>query len=139
MSTNFSSLPVVDVGALRDPNAPPEDTAQLSQTLHNVFATTGFAYLTNVPLSFDHEEIFELSRDFFALPLDQKMKLAKKSFRPINTNTYRGCVRKIFTECMVLTVSVIFLLSRTLLQTISKRVWNPQYSRSCMHPYENSD
>lgn len=90
MSTSFSSLPVVDVGALKDPNVPSEDIAQLSQKLYDVFATTGFAYLINPPLTFDHEEIFELSREFFAMPLDQKMKLAKKSFRPTHANTYRG-------------------------------------------------
>ena len=122
MSTNFSSLPVVDVGALKDPNVPSEDIAQLSQKLYDVFATTGFAYLTNAPLSFDHEEIFGLSREFFAMPLDQKMKLAKKSFRPTHINTYRGCVCEIFVGLITLTESAIFLHSHILQQIISKKV-----------------
>ncbi|KAF1969068.1 oxidoreductase [Bimuria novae-zelandiae CBS 107.79] len=90
MSTKFSSLPVVDVGALKAAEVSSEVNAELSQNLYHVFATTGFAYLVNVPLSFDHDEIFDLSREFFTLPQDQKMRLAKKSFRPSHSNTYRG-------------------------------------------------
>jgi isopenicillin N synthase-like dioxygenase len=95
MSISFSSLPVVDVHVLRTSESPTLDTAdhrKLSQKLYDVFATTGFAYLINAPLSFGHEEVFELSREFFALPLDEKMKLSKRSFRPSHTNTYRGFV-----------------------------------------------
>ncbi|KAL5355249.1 hypothetical protein BJX96DRAFT_161621 [Aspergillus floccosus] len=62
----------------------------LSQQLHDVFATTGFAYLINAPLSFTPDEVFAMAREFFLLPEDQKMKLAKRSFRPENKNTYRG-------------------------------------------------
>jgi isopenicillin N synthase-like dioxygenase len=90
MATSFSSLPVVDVGALKIPNLSVEDATSLSQQLYDVFATTGFAYLVNVPLSFDHNQIFGLAREFFALPMDEKMRLAKKSFRPSHSNTYRG-------------------------------------------------
>ncbi|KAJ4351242.1 uncharacterized protein N0V89_006581 [Didymosphaeria variabile] len=90
MSTNFSSLPVVDVSALGASGASTQDTTELSQKLYDVFATTGFAYLVNAPLSFNHDEVFDLTREFFALPQDRKMKLAKKSFRPGHYNTYRG-------------------------------------------------
>lgn len=90
MSTTFSSLPVVDVGALKAADVAAEDWTELSVKLHDVFATTGFAYLVNAPLSFDHEEIFTLSREIFSLPKSEKMKLAKKSFRPDHDNTYRG-------------------------------------------------
>ena len=114
MSTSFSSLPVVDVGALKDPKVRTKDIAQLSQQLHDVFATTGFAYLINPPLSFDHEEIFEVSREFFAMPLDQKMKLAKKSFRPTHTSTYRGYACEIYMKFMILIVSDIFRRSHIL-------------------------
>ncbi|KAF2733943.1 Clavaminate synthase-like protein [Polyplosphaeria fusca] len=89
MTTSFSSLPIIDVGALREQKLPSE-VDHLSRQLYDAFSTTGFAYLTNLPLGFDHEEIFGLSREFFALPLVEKMKLAKQSFHPKNQNTYRG-------------------------------------------------
>lgn len=92
MSTTFSTLPVVDVGALKPTESVSQDTSELSQKLYDVFGTTGFAYLINVPLSFTYGELFKLSREFFALPQHQKMKLAKKSFRPGHSNTYRGYV-----------------------------------------------
>ncbi|KAF2686871.1 Clavaminate synthase-like protein [Lentithecium fluviatile CBS 122367] len=90
MATSFSSLPVVDVSALKAPQLTPEDTNALSKQLYDVFATTGFAYLVNSPLTFNHDEIFGLAREFFSIPLDQKMRLAKKTFRPGHHNTYRG-------------------------------------------------
>lgn len=90
MSTKFSSLPVVDVGILNTTEVSSEETIKLSRELYEVFATTGFAYLVNTGLGFDHEELFELSREFFALPHSEKMKLAKRSFRPGHSNTYRG-------------------------------------------------
>ena len=92
MATSFSQLPIVDVGALREPELSAEKIDGLSKQLYNVFSTTGFAYLTNVPLSFNHEEIFALAREFFALPVNEKMQLAKKSFHAGHENTYRGCV-----------------------------------------------
>lgn len=90
MTTSFSCLPIVDVRALREPQLSDYSTEILSKQLYDVFATTGFAYLTNPPLSFDHDEIFKLTREFFDLPLPEKMRLAKRSFRPGNENTYRG-------------------------------------------------
>lgn len=93
MTTSFSSLPIVDVGPLGSPLGPTDaERAALSKRLHDVFATTGFAYLTNVPLSFYHEEVFNMSREFFALPHEEKMKLAKRSFRRDHKNTYRGSI-----------------------------------------------
>ncbi|KAJ5683473.1 Gibberellin 20-oxidase [Penicillium macrosclerotiorum] len=93
MTTTFSSLPVVDVGPLGAVSgATPEELVGLSKRLYEVFATTGFAYLTNVPLSYDHAEVFNMSREFFALPQEEKMKLAKKSFRREHKNTYRGSI-----------------------------------------------
>lgn len=93
MTTTFSSLPVVDVAPLGSPSGPSTEAATaLSQRLYEVFATTGFAYLTNVPLSFNHADVFQLSREFFALPEEEKMKLAKRSFRRDHQNTYRGSI-----------------------------------------------
>lgn len=90
MTTTFSSLPIVDVSPLKNPNPSTEDLKSLSQRLYDVFATTGFAYLVNTPLSFNHADVFGLTESFFALPDEEKMKLAKRSFRKENNNTYRG-------------------------------------------------
>lgn len=93
MSTYSSSLPVVDVrllGTLEPGTLHTANYKELSQRLYDAFSSTGFAYLANAPLSFSQDDLFNLSREFFALPLEQKMKLAKKSFRPGHTNTYRG-------------------------------------------------
>ena len=91
MSTTFSSLPVVDLAPLQDPAGLSEsDRLALSTRLHEVFATTGFAYLVNPPLSFKHADVFGLALEFFNLPLAEKMNLAKKTFEPENENTYRG-------------------------------------------------
>lgn len=95
MPTNFSSLPVVDVHVLKASEPSTLTTADhqdLGQKLYDAFSTTGFAYIVNVPLSFSQNELLELSREFFALSLSQKMKLAKKSFCQSHTNTYRGYV-----------------------------------------------
>ncbi|KUL87403.1 hypothetical protein ZTR_04712 [Talaromyces verruculosus] len=91
MSTTFSSLPVVDLAPLKNASGLSEsDRIALSAKLYNVFATTGFAYLVNAPLSFKHADVFGLALEFFNLPLEEKMKLAKRSFKPENENTYRG-------------------------------------------------
>jgi isopenicillin N synthase-like dioxygenase len=91
MSTTFSSLPIVDLAPLQAAQGPSEsELKDLSTQLHNVFATTGFAYLVNTPLTFRHAEVFGLALEFFNLPQEEKMSLAKQSFRKGNTNTYRG-------------------------------------------------
>lgn len=91
MSTTFSSLPIVDLAPLQNPSGPSvSDRLALSAKLYNVFATTGFAYLVNAPLSFKHADVFGLALEFFNLPLEAKMKLAKETFKPENGNTYRG-------------------------------------------------
>ncbi|OAA70562.1 2OG-Fe(II) oxygenase [Cordyceps fumosorosea ARSEF 2679] len=66
-----------------------DDLVQLSTRLHEVFATVGFAYLINAPLSFDHDAVFGMAMDFFRLPEETKMSVAKKTFRKANANTYR--------------------------------------------------
>lgn len=90
MTTSFSSLPIVDLSILSHPSPSSSSLQALSKELHNVFSTTGFAYLTNIPLTFTHDDVFDLSRDFFDLPDTEKAKLAKKTFVPSNRNTYRG-------------------------------------------------
>ncbi|KAF9887704.1 hypothetical protein FE257_009657 [Aspergillus nanangensis] len=88
MTTTFASLPILDLSVLHDQN--PNTLSTLSKQLHDIFATTGFAYLTNAPLSFNSEDVFSLAREFFLLPSADKMKVAKRSFQPENSNTYRG-------------------------------------------------
>lgn len=90
MTTSFATLPIVDLSALSTPSPSTQDLEALSKQLYDVFATTGFAYLTHAPLSFNHEDVFKLSADFFGLSDAEKAKLAKKTFVPSNRNTYRG-------------------------------------------------
>ncbi|KAI8632209.1 Clavaminate synthase-like protein [Xylariaceae sp. FL1651] len=92
MTTSFSSVPIVDLGALKLDGAPlsPSEEQRISTQLYDIFATTGFAYLINTPLSFSHDEVFGLAKEFFGLPLEEKMAIAKKTFQPLNANTYRG-------------------------------------------------
>lgn len=93
MTTTFSSLPIVDLSPLTRADKLPlssADANRLSHQLYDVFATTGFAYLVNHPLSFSHEDIFTINREFFGMPENEKFNIAKKTFNPANSNTYRG-------------------------------------------------
>jgi isopenicillin N synthase-like dioxygenase len=111
MATSFSSLPVVDVGAMKAPCLSSADVDTLSKQLYDVFSTTGFAYLVNVPLSFNHADIFGLAKEFFDIPMYQKMLLAKRSFRPNNRNTYRGYAEFWKTQRLIMTQPDISLFS----------------------------
>jgi isopenicillin N synthase-like dioxygenase len=90
MTTSFSSLPIIDLKVLSSSSPSPSDLLALSKDLHDAFATTGFAYLANAPLSFNHEDVFKLASEFFSLPDEEKMRLAKQTFCNANKNTYRG-------------------------------------------------
>jgi isopenicillin N synthase-like dioxygenase len=90
MATSFTSLPIIDLAPLGAPHPSDQDLQQLSDQLSNVFQTVGFAYLINPPLSFDHEEVFGVAKEFFGMPEESKMALAKRTFRKANKNTYRG-------------------------------------------------
>lgn len=90
MTTSFTSLPIVDLAPLTSDNASEDELRALASKLDEVFSTVGFAYLINVPLSFNHREVFGLAEDFFSLPEEAKMTVAKKTFRKANSNTYRG-------------------------------------------------
>jgi isopenicillin N synthase-like dioxygenase len=94
MSTSFLSLPVVSLAALSSSSPKQEDLAALSSRLDEVFSTTGFAYLNDLPLTYTHEDVFELCNDFFGPggpSIEEKMDIAKKAFVKGNKNTYRGC------------------------------------------------
>ena len=90
MTTSFSSLPIIDLKVLSSSSPSPSELLALSKDLHDAFATTGFAYLANAPLSFNHEDVFKLASDFFSLPGEEKMRLAKQTLCSTNKNTYRG-------------------------------------------------
>lgn len=90
MTTPFTSLPIVDLAPLTSDCPSEEELRELSAQLHDVFSTVGFAYLINAPLSFGHDEVFRMAKDFFDLPDKVKMGVAKKTFRRTNKNTYRG-------------------------------------------------
>ena len=68
MATSFTSLPVIDLSLLNDTDVSPDspEILKLAQQLHDVFATSGFAYLTNLPLSFSHDDVFGLGKQLFA-------------------------------------------------------------------------
>lgn len=93
MSTTFSSLPIIDLSALNTANnvpVKPSHATKLSHQLYDVFSTTGFAYLINTPLTFSHQDIFNINKEFFGLSNEEKTRIAKKTFNPSNSNTYRG-------------------------------------------------
>lgn len=90
MTTTFTTLPIIDLSPLSSPSPSREALQTLSTKLHETFKTVGFAYLTNSPLSFNHDQVFQVAKDFFSCPLETKMKLAKKTFVKQNKNTYRG-------------------------------------------------
>jgi isopenicillin N synthase-like dioxygenase len=90
MSTAFESLPIIDLAPLQDPQVKPEALKELAATIRHTFETVGFAYLVNHNVNLNHKELFDNTREFFALPQEEKLRLAKKTFVPTNTNTYRG-------------------------------------------------
>lgn len=95
MSTSFSSLPLVSLSALSDPTATPEVLVSLSRQLDDVFSTTGFAYLTDLPLTYTHEDVFSLCDDIFGtqgFSEADKLETSKKTFVKANKNTYRGYI-----------------------------------------------
>ncbi|MCJ1445330.1 MAG: hypothetical protein MMC23_005835 [Stictis urceolatum] len=90
MTTMFTSLPMVDMAPLHATKPSVEELQVLSKQLHEVFRTTGFAYLINPPLSFSHDDVFSIAKEFFSMDEEEKMKVAKDTFRKQNSNTYRG-------------------------------------------------
>lgn len=90
MTTSFTSLPIVDLAPLASTSVSEDDLRGLSTKLHDVFATVGFAYLINAPLSFNQDDIFGVAKEFFDLDDEVKMSVAKRTFKASNKNTYRG-------------------------------------------------
>jgi hypothetical protein len=92
MTTNFSSLPIVDLAPLSHATPSESSLKRLSEQLRDVFSTVGFAYLINPPLSFSHRDVFDVGKEFFGIEHSEKVKVAKKIFVEGNANTYRGYV-----------------------------------------------
>lgn len=79
--TSLDSLAIVDFSPLSANNPAESDISALAQWLFDVFATTGFAYFINAPLSFDHGDVCGgMAKEFFDLPEEEKMKSAKRTF-----------------------------------------------------------
>ena len=89
-------LPIIDLAGLSSSDQSAMDLSNPSSKLStafsisDAFSTTGFAYLINAPLSLSHSEIFTLAHDFFSISHESKMTVAKKTFQPENSNTFRG-------------------------------------------------
>ncbi|CAM0138569.1 hypothetical protein VKS41_007190 [Umbelopsis sp. WA50703] len=90
MSTAFEKLPIIDLAPLQDPQVSKESLHELAATVRHTFETVGFAYLINHGVNLNHKELFDTAKEFFSLPQEQKNRIAKKTFVPTNSNTYRG-------------------------------------------------
>ncbi|KAL8710828.1 MAG: hypothetical protein Q9220_004631 [cf. Caloplaca sp. 1 TL-2023] len=85
-----STLPVIDLATLSSSNGDKASNVALATQLGKALEHEGFAYLINVPLSLEYEDVFGLARRFFQLSETEKLRLAKKTFQKYNSNTYRG-------------------------------------------------
>jgi isopenicillin N synthase-like dioxygenase len=87
---DFSQIPILDVSGLY--TGDPADARAVAETLRGYLETVGFLYVSGhrVP-SADVEAVRSMSRSFFALPDEQKLKLKiDKNFRgylPFNGST----------------------------------------------------
>jgi len=75
---SFSSLPMVDL------QSNPDD---IRQSLLLACSTTGFFYLSNHGLDSFQHRMFNLAKEFFHLPLNEKLAYS------INTTSYQGYLR----------------------------------------------
>lgn len=90
MSTAFDRLPIIDLAPLQNPHVSQEKLQELAATVRHTFETVGFAYLVNHNVNLNHKELFDTAKEFFSMPQEEKSRLAKKTFVPENSNTYRG-------------------------------------------------
>ena len=75
---SFSSLPVVDLES---------DADSIRRDLLFACSNTGFFYLSNHGLSSSYARMFALAKEFFHLPLDEKLK------HSLTTASYQGYLR----------------------------------------------
>lgn len=86
--TEFSEIPVLDVGALHMNG----DLTTLVEEFKTAYGTTGFGYIVNHGIDQNLiDQVFEASRRFHALPMRDKMALElnhiHRGYIPINTST----------------------------------------------------
>lgn len=66
---SFTSIPILDLAAARDPATKPEFLQELRHALMEV----GFLYLKNVGISDDlFQRVIELGKSFFDIPEEEK-------------------------------------------------------------------
>ncbi|KAF2362019.1 Non-hem dioxygenase N-terminal domain [Trinorchestia longiramus] len=80
-----ASLPVIDLALL----STPEGKQQLQQQVLEGLTGPGFLYLDNVP-GYEMPDLHECTLWFFRLPLEERMRISKKMFKPDASHTYRG-------------------------------------------------
>lgn len=73
-----SGLPIIDISSYLDPNSTPEARQTTAQAINAACTNYGFFYLTGhgIPIS-NLDEIINLARKFFALPLEQKNNIKR--------------------------------------------------------------
>nr|XP_053648532.1 1-aminocyclopropane-1-carboxylate oxidase-like [Cherax quadricarinatus] len=77
-------LPVIDLRLAKG-----STRGSLVRQLREALTTVGFIYLTGVD-GYDENELLRLTRWFFSLPLEDRMKISRKCFNPECKNEYRG-------------------------------------------------
>ncbi|KAF7562976.1 hypothetical protein G7046_g1173 [Stylonectria norvegica] len=82
---SFTSIPILDLAAARDPATKPEFLRELRHALLEV----GFLYLKNVGISDElFQRVIKLGKDFFDIPEEEKLKIEMK-----NANSFLGYSR----------------------------------------------
>ena len=88
--TEFSEIPVIDIGALRSGDQ--SAVVQIAAEFAEAYGTSGFGYIVNHGVEQSLvDAVFEASRRFHALPDDKKLAVElndlHRGFIPINTST----------------------------------------------------
>lgn len=86
----FKDIPVIDLAPLRDHTE--ADLRCVADAIDKAYSQVGFAYLINHGIAQSTiDDLFEASRQFHALPREDKMKIEVNAFHrgfiPINTST----------------------------------------------------
>jgi len=74
MSTDFTSIPLVDITGLRSGDA--AERARVARELGEAARTVGFIYVTGHGIAQEKfDNLLAMAKTFFALPLEEKMKV----------------------------------------------------------------
>ncbi|CAF0997729.1 unnamed protein product [Adineta ricciae] len=76
MTNQQTSLPIIDVSSILDPNSHRDNQQQAATEIHQACRSWGFFYVKNhgVPLKLQ-EDLIKFSRNFFARSLEEKMQI----------------------------------------------------------------